>query len=167
MKEVSIPGSFYSKIYAYEELLVQQCKNRAQLNHVDQVAIINERASKRERGITYTTIAFSGLGIVAGFLSGGALAFPVVAIGAAEIAWMQNDINTQKQRSKERVDKELAREELRCVEDAERLEQELSVLDFAESTIIFNYTSGALLNGLVDIPNGVQTKTSATHISSY
>jgi hypothetical protein len=53
---------------------------------------------------------------------------------------------------------------LKCVEDAILLEQELSVLDAAESTFRFNFTSGALLGGLVDIPNGVKTKTSVTHI---
>lgn len=164
VKEVTIPGTFYSTIYAYEDFLVQQCKTRAQYAHADRIASIEERSRMLGKGPFYTTIVFGGLSVVAGVLTGGALAFPVIAIGAAEVAWMHNDIAEQKSEATRRASQELANEELKCVEDAILLEQELSVLDAAESTFRFNFTSGALLGGLVDIPNGVKTKTSVTHI---
>lgn len=167
VEEVSVPSTFYSTIYAYEDFLVQECKTRAQHAHADRIASIEERSRMLGKGPVYTGIVFSGLSVVAGVLSGGVLAFPVVAIGATEVAWMHNNIAEQKSEATRRASQELANEELKCVEDAILLDQELSVLDSAESTFRFNFTSGALLGGLADIPNGVKIKTSATYIGVY
>ncbi len=146
---------------------MQECKTRAQHAHADRIASIEERSRMLGKGPVYTGIVFSGLSVVAGVLSGGVLAFPVVAIGATEVAWMHNNIAEQKSEATRRASQELANEELKCVEDAILLDQELSVLDSAESTFRFNFTSGALLGGLADIPNGVKIKTSATYIGVY
>ena len=84
VEEVSVPSTFYSTIYAYEDFLVQECKTRAQHAHADRIASIEERSRMLGKGPVYTGIVFSGLSVVAGVLSGGVLAFPVVAIGATK-----------------------------------------------------------------------------------
>ena len=71
LKEVSVPSTFYSTIYAYENFLVQECKTRAQHAHADRIASIEERSRMLGKGPVYTGIVFAGLSVVAGVLSGG------------------------------------------------------------------------------------------------
>lgn len=164
INDSSIVTPLYSPIYAHEDVLVQECKARARDAHLDREANIKARARRLGAVPVITGIVFTSLSAAAGVLSLGTLALPIALIGAGEIAWMVNEIETQEAEAIRQSGKQWSQDETKCVEDAIRLQQELSVLDLAESTFRFDFTSGAVLGGLVSIPNGIKTKTSVTHI---
>ena len=150
----------------WSHIVLAECENEAELAHDRRVLSYKERAGKLQNVATTTAVLYAVGGAVAGFLSGGWLVAPVAAIAIAEVAWMQSEIDSQLSSLTFSSSNQLRSDILKCAEAADELEAELAVVDDMERTVVFDFTSGAILTGLVDIPNGRQTKTSATHLGA-
>lgn len=150
----------------WKQIAQAECENEAGLAHDRRVRSYEERAAKLQNVVTATAIVYTVGGAVAGVLSGGWLAAPITVIALAEVAWMQSEIDSQLSSLTFSSSNQLRSDILKCAEEAEALEAELSVVDDMERTVVFNFQSGAILTGLVDIPNGRQTVTSAIHLGA-
>lgn len=150
----------------WSHVVLQECENEATLAHDRRVISYEERARKLENTTTLIGFFFGAGTIAAGIFSGGWFAVPVATIAAAELAWMQAEVASQLSSLTFSSSNQLRSDLLKCAEAADALEAELSVVDHMERTAVFDFQSGAILSGLVDIPNGRKTKTSATHLGT-
>ncbi len=150
----------------WSHVVLAECENNAALAHDIRVRSYEDRAAKLGNIATATAVFYTVGGAVAGLLSGGWLVAPVAAIALAEVAWMHSEIDSQLSSLTFSSANQMRSDILKCAEAADALEAELSVVDHMERTVVFNFESGAILTGLVDIPNGRQTKTSATHLGA-
>ena len=148
------------------EIMITECENEASLAHDRRVLSYQERADKLQNVATATAVVYGVGSIVAGVLTGGWLVAPVAAIGIVEVAWMQSEISSQLSSLTFASSNQLRRDNLECAKSAAETEAELAMLDVMERTVFFDFESGAILTGLSDIPNGRQTKTSATHVGT-
>ena len=156
--------TFMPKTYADDEMIIQLCKEAATIAHNERMLSSKERAGYLQNVTIGTSVTFSVAAAVVGGIAMAPLVPVVLIIGGIEYAWMQSQISTQLAEAEARSSNQLAADHVKCVEDYEILLAELSVVDHAETTFHFDFTSGSLLGGLVDIPNGKTPVTSATLI---
>lgn len=152
------------KAYADDAVIIQQCKEAATIAHNERMLSSKDRAGVLQNVTIGTSVAFSIAVAVVGGLAMAPLVPIVLIVGGLEYSWMQSQISTQLAEAESRSSNQMAADHVKCVEDYAILLAELSVLDHAETNIQFNYQSGSLLSGLVDIPNGKTLVTSATLI---
>ena len=145
-------------------MIIQLCKEAATTAHNDRMLSSRERADGLQNVTIGTSVGFSIAAVAVGGLALTPLVPIVLVIGGIEYSWMQSQVSTQLAEAEARSSNQMAADHVKCVEDHAILVTELNVLDQAETNIQFNYTSGALLGGLVDMPNGKTPVTSATLI---
>ena len=158
LKEIN----FVPKTYADDAMIIQLCKEAATTAHNDRMLSSRERADGLQNVTIGTSVGFSIAAVAVGGLALTPLVPIVLVIGGIEYSWMQSQVSTQLAEAEARSSNQMAADHVKCVEDHAILVTELNVLDQAETNIQFNYTSGALLGGLVDMPNGKTPVTSAT-----
>jgi len=160
----SIEIDLMPKTFADDAMIIQLCKEAATIAHNERVLSSKDRAGGLQNVTIGTSVVFSVAAAVVGSIAMAPLVPVVLIIGGLEYSWMQSQISTQLAEAEARSSNQLAADHVKCVEDHAILLAELSVLDHAETNIQFNFTSGSLMGGLVDIPNGKRPVTSATLI---
>jgi len=151
--------------YAHEDFLLQECKRRGREAHNQRLEDIAAREDALGAVPVATGVVFAGLSAAAGFFSLGVLSFPILALGTAEVAWMYDQIKTQASESRTRSSEQWSADDVQCERDAERLASEIASVDAAEALVHFDFNSGAVLGGLVDIPGSNQVATYAIHMN--
>lgn len=164
---VSDPGVYQygGTVYAHEDFLLEQCKRGAREAHNARLEDIAAREEMLGTIPVATGVVFAGLSAAAGFFSLGTLSFPILALGTVEVAWMYDQIKSQASESRIRSSKQWSADDVQCERDAETLASEQASVDDAETLVHFDFLSGAILGGLVDIPSGRKVITSATHVN--
>ena len=112
-----------------------------------------------------TGFVFGGLAAVFGYFTAGLATYPIATLGTVEVAWMYSQIKKQASEARIRSSNQWSADDIQCERDLETLASELENADQAEAQVHFDFMSGAILGGLVDLPNGRKTRTSATHVN--
>ena len=76
-----------------------------------------------------------------------------------------SQIKEQASEARIRSSNQWSADDIQCERDLETLASELENADQAEAQVHFDFMSGSILGGLVDLPNGRKTRTSATHVN--
>ena len=154
-----------SGVYAHENFLLEECKRKSREAHNQRLGDIEAREDMLGVMPIATGFVFGGLAAIAGYFTAGTATYPIATLGTVEVAWMYSQIKEQASEARIRSSNQWSADDIQCERDLETLASELENADQAEAQVHFDFMSGSILGGLVDLPNGRKTRTSATHVN--